>query len=282
MSKRRISIVAAVAAVALVALSMTGVAAARNPEYLGCGKVKKDKTTKKYTGHYTDKNCSEPNLMNEGKYERVPPKKFPIKTSAKKIGETSIYLYNPPEHKNEAELPCKEGSESGTINNSSEQTLSIVYKGCVVPTVLKTGKTAQDPGPCNSPGKASGEVVTEPLVTKLVWLDEAETIPGIRVEAATVGGVFQDAECSGGNVKIKTTGSILAKLTPAGVLTKLLTATFNATLTTGEPEFGSYWEGAVQTEVKLFSEITGLVEKPAVPTSEVSTIPQKSGKVLVG
>lgn len=270
------------AAIALVALSAASVAAARNPEYLTCGKVKKDKTTKKYTGHYTDKLCSETNLMNEGKYERVPVTKFPIKTAAKKIGETSIFLYNPLEHKNEAELPCKEASESGTINNSSEQTLSIVYKGCVVPTVLKTGKTAKDPGPCSSPGKASAEVVTEPLVTKLVWLDEAETVPGIRVEAATMGGVFQDAECSGGNVKIKTTGAILAKLTPAGVLTKLLTATFNATLSTGEPEFGGYWEGAVKTEVKLFSEIKGLVEEPAVPTSEVATIPQKSGKVLVG
>ena len=202
--------------------------------------------------------------MNEGKeqYERVAVAKFPIKTAAKKFGETSIYLLQPARTQKRSRTAVqRRAPKSGTINNSSEQTLSIVYKGCVVPTVLKTGKTAKDPGPCNSPGKASAEVVTEPLVTKLVWLDEAETVPGIRVEAATMGGVFQDAECSGGNVKIKTTGSILAKLTPAGELTKLLTATFNATLSTGEPEFGGYWEGAVKTEVKLFSEITGLVRR---------------------
>lgn len=275
---KRIGIATALlaAAVALVALSGASVAtAAGAPEYLACGKAKKNKVTKKYEGHYTDKNCSEANMANEGKYERVAAK-FPIKTAAKKFGETKIYLYNPPEHKNEAEVPCKEGSESGTINNSREQTITITYKECIVPV---TGKF---PGPCSSPGKSSGEVVTEPLVTKLVWLDEAETVPGIVVEPATMGGAYQYAECSGGNVKVKTTGSLLAKLTPAGELTKLLTATFNASPTTGEPEFGGYWEGAVKTEVKLFSEIKGIVEKPAVPTSEVATIPQKSGKVLIG
>lgn len=273
---KRIGIATALlaAAIALVALSATGVAAAAGaPEYLACGKVKK--VNKKYTGHYTDKLCHEVNGTNEGKYERVAAK-FPIKTSVKKLGETKIYLYNPLEHKNEAEVPCKEGSESGTINNSREQTLTITYKSCIVPG---TGKF---PGPCSSPGKSSGEVVTEPLVTKLVWLDELETVPGILVEAATMGGTYQYAECSGGNVKVKTTGSLLAKLTPVGELTKLLTASFNASPTTGEPEFGGYWEGAVRTEVKLFSEIKGIVEKPAVPTSEVSTIAQKSGKVLVG
>jgi hypothetical protein len=269
------------AVISLAALSATSVAAAAGgPEYLACGKVKKNKTTKKYTGHYKNKLCSEVSVTNEGAYEHVAAK-FPIKTSVKKLGETSIYLYNPVEHKNEAEVPCTGGSESGSIINSGEETLTITYTGCVVPTTLKTGKTAQDPGPCKSPGKASGEVVTEPLVTKLVWLDEAETVPGVLVEAAMPGGTFQEAECGGGLVKVKTTGALLAKITPANELTKLLTLTFNATLMTGEPEFGGYWEGAVKTEVKLFSEIKGPVEKPAVPTSEVSTIPQKTGKVLV-
>lgn len=263
------------AAIVLAALSASSVAAAAGgPEYLACGKA--TKVNKKYTGHYANKVCSEVSVMNEGKYERVAIKKFPIKTSSKKFGETKIYLYNPPEHKAEAEVPCKEGSESGSIINSREQTVTLTYTGCVVPP---SGKF---PGPCSSPGKASAEVVTEPLVTKLVWLDEAEMVPGILVQPATMGGVFQDAECAGGVVKVKTTGSLLAKLTPVGEPTKLLTVTFNASPTTGEPEFGSYWEGAVKTEIKLFSEIKGPIEKPAVPTSETSTIPQKTGKVLVG
>ena len=48
--------------------------------------------------------------------------KFPIKTKAK-FGETKIYLYNPPEHKVEAEVPCEKGAATGAINNSREETV---------------------------------------------------------------------------------------------------------------------------------------------------------------
>lgn len=272
---KRIGIGGVLAAViALAALSASSVAAAANPEYLGCGKAAK--VNKKYTGKYADKTCSEVSLTNEGKYERVAAK-FPIKTKSK-FGETKIYLYNPVEHKIEAEVPCEKGAESGTINNSREQTLTLTYSGCKVPP---SGKF---PGPCNTPGQKPGVVVTKPLATKLVWLDELETEPGILVTPAEPGGVFEEVVCLVGKVQVKQTGALLARIAPDGELTKLLTATFTASPTTGEPELGGYWEGGLRTEVKLFSEIhaPGGIEEENVPTSETSTIPQKSGKVLIG
>ncbi|HTY96988.1 MAG TPA: hypothetical protein VMB91_08105 [Solirubrobacteraceae bacterium] len=280
---KRIGIVAMVAAaIGLAALAASSVAAAAgSPEYLACGKAAKSKETKKYTGHYSNKECSEVSATNEGKYERVASTKFPVKTKAK-FGETTIYLYNPLEHKTVSEVPCKTGAASGTINNATEGTVTLTYKGCNVPEKFKNGEKAQFAGACNSPGKKKEEVVTEQLTTKLVWLDEAETVPGVILEPTTPGGTFESVECLAGIVKVRQYGSILADLTPAGSLPKVLTATLNANTETGEPEFGSYWSSGTQTEVKLLSEIHAPnIEEPGVPTSEVSAIPLKDGKVLV-
>ena len=129
---KRIGIVAMVAAaIGLAALAASSVAAAAgSPEFLACGKAPKNKETKKYTGKYANKACSEVSLTNEGKYERVAETKFPVKTKAK-FGETKIYLYNPPEHKAEAEVPCEKGSATGAINNSTEENLVLTYTGCI-------------------------------------------------------------------------------------------------------------------------------------------------------
>ncbi len=270
-----------VAVIVLASLSAASVAAASGgPEFLGCAKVKK--VNKKYTGHYSDKACSIVSETNEGAYERGAAKKFPIKTTGK-FGETTIYLYNPMEHKYESEVPCKTGAVAGTINNSTEETIKLTYKGCNVPKEFADHEKSQFPGACNSPGKKPEEVATETLAAKLVWLDEAETEPGLLISPAPPGTTFGVVECVKGLVKVKQYGSILAKLTPVGAVSKTLTAAINANTTTGEPEFGGYWEGATQTEVKLFSEIHAPngIEKTAVPTSQISTIPEKDGKVLV-
>ena len=117
-----------------------------------------------------------------------------------------------------------------------------------------------------------------------MWLDEEETVPGMVVSPTEPGGVFEEVDCLVGHVTVKQTGAILAKLDPVGEVAKVLTATFTASPTTGEPEFGAYYEGATKTEVKLFSEIHAPdgIEEEAVPTSETSTIPEKDGKVLIG
>jgi hypothetical protein len=277
---KRIGIGSLLAAViALAALGAASVAmAAGGPEYLACGKAAK--VNGKLTGKYANNLCSQTSPTSEGKYERVAAK-FPIKTKAK-FGPTTIYLYNPIEHKAESEVPCKTGVESGMLTGPREGTVSFVYYGCEVPP---TGKF---PGPCTTPTeppqKKLGTVVTEPLATKLVWLDEAESVPGILVQPVAPGGLYEEVRCLLGKVIVKQTGGLLAKLTPAGEVSKLFTVTFAASPTTGEPEFDSYWEGGIQTGVKLFSEVHAPngIEFAAVPTSESSTIVQKGGKILIG
>ena len=280
---RRIGFAAMTAAViALGALSASSVAAAaKGPEYLGCGKAAK--VNKKYTGHYSNKTCSEVSATNEGKYERVADK-FPVKLKSK-FGGATIYLYDPLEHQIESEVPCENGTAAGTITGAREGTLTLSYSGCSVPETFRNGKKSKFVGPCNSPGQGTGVVVTHTLTIKPVWLNESETVPGILLSAAEAGGAYEEVLCAGGEVKVKQTGSLLGKVTPAGELTKLLTVIFTASQTSGEPEFGSDWEEGTRTEVKLYSELKAEkfhIEYPAVPTSEEATVPLKSGKVLVG
>ena len=276
------------AAIMLAALSATSVAAAAgSPEYLGCNKAAK--VNKKFTGKYSEKTCAneaseaEQTEGKKNKYERGPAK-FPIKTSSK-FGLTTVYLYDPIEHKLKAEVPCQTGAMKGQINNSREQTLTLSYSGCVIPEEFSNGEKAQFPGPCNSPGQKPGVIVSDPLATKLVWLDAAETEPGILVSAAEPGGTFEEVGCLVGKVQVKETGAILARIAPKGTLGKLLTATFTASSSTGEPELSEYWEGGLPAEAKLDSEINASqfgIFYPAVPTSQTSTIPEKTGKVLIG
>src|SRR5271169_3680404 len=128
------------AAIMLAALSAASVAsAAGGPEYLGCGKAAK--VGKKYTGHYSNKECSVVSETNEGKYERVAPK-FPIKTKSK-FGVTTVYLYDPIEHTLKAEVPCETGSLTGQITNGREQTLTLSYSGCVIPKEFHNGEKAK-------------------------------------------------------------------------------------------------------------------------------------------
>jgi hypothetical protein len=279
---RRIGIGSVVtAAIVVAALSAASVAAASvNPEYLVCGKVAK--VNKKYTGHYTNKECSQVSATNEGKYERQAPIK-PVKTKAK-FGLTTVYLYKPGEPAYESEVPCEKGSASGEITGGREQTLTITYSGCVIPKEFKDGAKAKFFGPCESPGESEKKatIVTKPLATKLVWLNSEETEPGILVSAAEPGGLLEEAECFLKKIDIKQTGSMLARIAPENEFTELLTATFTASSVTGEPELTTYWEGGTPTEVKLFSAISGLATYPAVPTAETSTVPQKSKAILIG
>ncbi len=279
---RRISIVGLLlaAAFAFSALASSSALAAGGPEYLACGKAAK--SGKKYTGKYANKTCSEVSVTSEGKYERVAITKLPVKFKSK-IGVTKVYVYNPKEPSENAEVICTKGKDAGTITGGREGTVTITNEGCEVPLENASKKQSKFPGPCNTPGQKSGVIVSKPLATKLVWLDEAQTEPGIEIQPAEAEGPFEEAACLFEKVKVKQTGSILAKVTPVGEATKLLTITFSVDPTTFEQIPGGYWEGATFTETKLFSEIhapNGIEEK-AAPTSEASTVPQKSSTILV-
>ena len=73
-------------------------------------------------------------------------------------------------------------------------------------------------------------------------------------------------------MKIKQSGTILAKIAPQGEVTKLLTATFTASSLTGEPELSSYFEAGLPVKAELLSEISAPefgIFYPAVPTSQM-------------
>ena len=279
---RRITIVGLLlaAALALSALASSSALAAGGPEYLVCGKAAK--SGKKYTGKYATKACSEVSVTSEGKYERVALTKLPVKFKSK-IGVTKVYVYNPKEPSESAEVICTKGKDAGTITGSREGAVTLTNEGCAVPKEDANGNKPKFPGPCNTPGQKSGVLVSKPLATKLVWLNEAETEPGIEIQPAEAGGPFEEAGCLFEKVKVKESGSILAKVTPVGEATKLLTITFSANPTSFEQIPGGYWEGATFIETKLFSEIhaPGGIEEKAVPTSEASIVPQKSSTILV-
>lgn len=278
---RRITIVGLLlaSAVALGAIAASSALAAGGPEYLACAKAKKD--GKKYTGRYENKTCSELSGTGEGKYERVAAK-FPLKFKSK-IGETKVHVYDPKDSAEDAEVICTKGKDAGAITSSTAGTVTITEEGCNVPVEDENGNKSKFPGACNTPGQKSGVIVSKPLATKLVWLDEAHTEPGIEIQPAEAGGVFEEASCLFEKVKVKETGTILAAVSPVGVATKLLTITFSVTPMTYEQVPGGYWEGETFTATKLVSEIhaTGGIEEVGAPTSEASVVPQKSGPILV-
>lgn len=273
---KRFAIVASSLAVALAlgAIGASGALAA-SPEYLACGKAAKSGKT--YTGTYSNKTCSEVSAKSEGKYERVAPK-FPVKFSSK-FGETTVFLYNPLEHQIQAEVPCQKGKATGEITGADAGTLTLTYEHCEVPP---SGKF---PGPCESPNqKRSGVILTEPLATKLVWLDEAESEAGIAVGPAAPGGLIEVADCGTVDVPVQQYGSLVGTIAPVGEATKLLTATFSANTSAGEEAFEGYYEEGHFVEDKLVSDIEDKalkVEYKNVPTLQDLVVPQKSGAILV-
>jgi len=279
---RRIRIVGLLLAAvfALSALASSSALAAGGPEYLACGKAAK--SGKKYTGKYTNKTCSAVSATSEGKYERVALSKLPVKFKSK-IGAAKVYVYNPKEPSESAEVICTKGKDAGDITSSTEGTVTLTNEGCEVPKEDANKNKSRFPGPCNTPGQKAGVIVSKPLATKLVWLNEAQTEPGIEIQPAEAGGPFEEAACLDEKVQVKQSGSILATVAPVGEAVKLLTIAFSVNPVTFEQLPGGFYEGATFVATKLFSEIhaPGGIEEKAVPTSETMSVPQKSSAVLV-
>lgn len=273
---RHISIVGLclLAALAASAIAVASASAA-TPEYLACGKAAK--SGKKYTGKYTNKTCSAPSATNEGKYELVKPK-FPAKVKGT-IGKVNIYLYNPMEHptKIEGHFQCASGKDKGELTGSREGKIALTYSHCEA-----TGKLV---GPCNSTGQKPG-VVAEELATKLVWLNEAETEPGIEMTAAKAPGSITDVECDKSEGKALETselfGAIFGKVGPTSEALKTETLTIEASETTGEPTWDGFYEGGVFTHEKLYAKLEGLIAHPEVPVGQSSVFSQKGPAILVG
>lgn len=267
---RRIGMVMLTLAAALAAVAIATAAAwAAPPRYMTCAKAAKSGKT--YTGGYANKTCSEASAGHEGKYELATPT-FPAKVKGT-IGKVDIYLYNPLSKKLEGHFECTSGKESGELTGSSEGTLTVSYSLCRA--------TGQLSGPCESPGQKAGVVLSEPLTSRLVWLNEAETEPGVRV-TATSGGEITKVDCAGGAETAELTGAMLASVTPTTEAAKAQTISFTADATTGEPEFVGQWEGGLFHEEPLRSNLKGLKEYEGVPTAQNSVVTQKGPALLIG
>lgn len=269
--KRSTIVGLSVAAAILASVVGAAGAAAAPPQYLAC--VKAAKSGRTYTGAYADKTCSEAAPGHEGKYELGALTKLPAKVKGT-VGKVDIYLYNPITKTVEGHFECASGKDSGTITGAREGTLSFTYSGC-----LATGALA---GPCSSTGQKSGVVVSQPLATRLVWLNEAVTEPGIQLKAATEGGGLTSVVCAGGAETAELLGTMTARVGPTAEASKVGSITFSANPTTGEPELAGSWEGGLFSPEPLRSNLKGLRTYEGVPTSQSSTFTQKGPAVLVG
>jgi hypothetical protein len=268
MSRRTIVGVCIAAICALGAVAATAATAAE-PAYVAC--VKAPKSGKTYTGKFSDKTCSEANAKAEGKYELGAPK-FPAKLKGT-VGKMDIYLYAPATKKIEGHFECAAGKEIGSLTSGSEGTLGVSYSGCKA-----TGGLA---GPCNSPGQKSGTVHAEPLASRLVWLDEAETEAGLELRPATPGGALTKVVCAGGAETAELTGTMLASIAPTAGASKLETISLTASPTTGEPAFTGEWEEGSFVPKPLYSNLKGLKEFEGVPTGQNAVVAQKGPAVLI-
>jgi hypothetical protein len=259
-----------ITAVLAISAVAAGSAAAAEPEYLTCAKAAK--VGKTYTGKYTDKHCAEVNAKGEGKYERTAlkgPDKFKSKS-----GATNLYLYEPATHTLKLKVVCKKDKDEGEIFNSREAKLRITYEECEPQETVLTGK-------CTTNGQTkAGTVVTEPLISKLVWVNEAETEPGVDVQAETPGGPIEKMVCVGAE-NAELLGSMVGKIGPVNSASKTQTLTFNASATTGEPEFFGTWEGAAFSPGTLTAELAGVANYKGVPVGLSSIEPQTGKEVIV-
>jgi hypothetical protein len=244
-------------------------ASAAQPEFQECGKAAKSGKT--YTGKYSNKTCTEVNAKSEGKYERKAPKKA-VKFKGT-LGGTNFYVYDPAEKAIKGDFVCTGGKNSGATTGASEATLTVSWSGCE-----GTGPLAGIG--CYSPGAKVGTVVSNPLVVKLVWLNGADTEVGVDIQAATAGGPIAKVEC-GEVEKVETFGSIIGKISPTESVTKAETMTFNASETTGEPEYDGSYEGVTFKEEPLYSVLEGASKAPRAPTSQKSVYTEKSGSVII-
>ncbi len=257
---------AAICALCAVAVAS---ASAAQPEFQECGKAAK--TGKTYTGKYNNKTCTEVNAKGEGKYERKTPKKA-VKFKGT-LGKTNFYIYDPEEKRVRGNFECTGGKNSGETSGATELKLTITWSGCEAQGELKGNA-------CYSSGEKTGTVVSDPLVAKLVWLNSAETEVGVDIKAATAEGPTAKIECSGVETA-ETFGSIIGKISPTEAVTKAVTMTFNASETTGEPEYGGSYEGATFKAEPLYSVLTGIVKQPKAPTSQKSVYTEKTGSVII-
>jgi hypothetical protein len=222
------------AAVMLVAVFAISVAVASSASAAGLpafttGKCNKLATK---TGWFTSSACVKgaENEKQEGEFELEAPtkKRFTMTTGAIEFETASREIGT-----------CQRGSSVGEITGPRTGTLTSVYEECHL-----------------GPFASCGTIVTKPLLSKPVYLNEAHTTVGWAIEPKVKGGPFAEFSCKFAGVTIKVTlgvhtpgaggmDSLLGDILPKNAKASHFFVGYNCNKVKQEPS--GYWEGGKPT-----------------------------------
>lgn len=260
--------------ICLVAFAISAIgaasASAASPEFFTCKKESKP------TYKFSTATCSTEAPESKGTYERVTPK-FPVKLKGT-VGATKFFIYNPETSTIEARVACAKGKNEEELTSTRNGTLKLTYEKC-------EAVGGKFPGPCTTPGQLKlGNIVTEKLATKLVWLDGAETQAGLLSTGAGEAQTVSKVTCGGGLVEVTQFGSELAPIGPVNTTAAVHTYEYGANETTGARAYSSYYEGGLSVEATFNTKLdVGApfnIHYPKIPTSEISTQTLKGATTL--
>lgn len=257
------------AAVFALSAIVAASASAAAPEYKAC--VKASKVNKKYTGTFSNKECTD--AAAEGKYELAEVTPGTTFTGKAKTGV--LNSYNPLENnKSVGKIECKKASELGEIINAKQAVQEVTFSKCTT-----EGGSVK----CGSPA-ASGEIHTSAIVSTLVWLNSAKTKPG-SIEYSTEGPEHPQAEFECATIKVRTYGALLGEITGnENKASEDMTTVYKA-VERPAPYLEQQWwaiEENFAEPVTLATEQVGVCTFPTScpPSSEETEITQK-GKVEI-
>jgi hypothetical protein len=231
-----------VAAVALTAVAVSSASAAL-PEYKVCAKTAK--VEKKFTGKYTDKNCTvaaSEKEIEEGKHNKYELSGWEAakkKGFKGKNGVSTLDSYIP---ESESEpwtggtvvgvVSCKSGKSVGEITGPKTSTVQVEFKTCT-----SEGKK------CTSVGESkAGVIKTKQLTATLGYISGGGV--GSDVEAADHG-LSAEFNCEG--LEIKTVGSVIGVNSGnVNEINKTSVQTFNVNAKGGQEKvFGEFPENPI-------------------------------------
>jgi hypothetical protein len=236
---------ACLATVCLMSAVGTAGALASAPEYGRCVKAEQN-AKKEYNGSYSDSKCTkavtEAEKAKKGKYTWLP--------GAAKRKFTSTGGAGLLETVGGAKVECKTEASTGEFkpSNKEEAAVVVTFTGC-----KSVGAY------CTSPGKASGELVTNELEATVGWENKAAKKTDVELYPAksVASGEFIEFSCTGLVVKVR--GKVLVPI-KNDKMTETETLKFKATKGKQKPE---RWEesGSPAVLESAFSNFGGVFEQ---------------------
>lgn len=239
---RRTRAVGLLCIVAVLVLSgiLVSSAFAEPPEFKVCIKAQKNAATKRYTGSYKDKGCSEPEPKGEGEYERAEwskAKKDGFTGKNPKGVEAEMLIMNPygaraseleppdaspPEPRKPSEratravgLACKTEKVVGKITGPKTERFRVEYSDCELYDFYNETPFPQEQRCATEEADAKKRLITtEELEGTLVFLNskgEAHPKVGLRIKSLGAEGIIAHYECLTGSDQGRIEGELIAE-----------------------------------------------------------------------